>query len=210
MSKQTVYGALVAIAEKGKKNGKLVSYADDLHVIDKQELDASFPGDEFIWVLKDCGTYCARIGGTKFARETTAYGMQTNANDIYHIVITELGGFGSVKHINLDKAAKMLSTVPGYQLRHLFDLRYVVVDTKKENSVVADCTIERPHGGTGLIIDAVISGTENKRSRREVEEAISDGIVSMTGSIFARIEKLEIRFSDQVDDSTYRNFQLAS
>lgn len=195
MSSQTVYSALVAIAESSQDQGLFQSFTDDLHKVDKQELDSAFVGDEFIWVLKKCGTYMAMIGGSKFSRQSTTMGMQGNERAVYHIKITGPNGEGTVKPVNREKATSLLAKESQYVLLLTNNDRYIIADKLADNKLLADCNIVRDSRASSFDITILVAGSYNARLARDIEQAVSDGVVALTGSLFTRVNSLQLKFA---------------
>lgn len=205
MLSSNIYETLCSIAAAGKEKGLFVSYNSDLHEIDRQELEVSFAGDEFIWVLKQCGTYCARLGGTKYSRDSTAYSLSGEHREIYHITVTDDGGIGTVKPIAINKAADLLSRHGPLVLTHYLNNTYKVVDTSRNNEVVAECLVVKVESlSSSYVVTVVAGGNRSDKVVRNIETCIGDGITKIAGSLFTKISQFEITFTGDVAEEETR------
>lgn len=205
MLSSNIYETLCSIAAAGTEKGLFISYNRDLHDIDRQELEVSFAGDQFIWVLKQCGTYIARIGGNQFSRESTAYSLSGEDREIYHITVTGDGGIGTVKPITINKAADLLSSPGPLALTHYLDNTYKVVDISRNNEVVGECRVVKVDSLlSSYEITVVADGKRTDKVVRDIETSICDGIRKIAGSLFTKFSKFEITFTGDVAEEETR------
>lgn len=194
---QTVFEQLTAIAEDGKAKGLFTHYQDDLYQHDRDELAAAFAGDEFIWMLKTCGTYMARVKGGDFARESLRYALKSCSGDLYHVAITGPKGQGTVKPISTDAAEKLLEDAPAYTVKHICDDRYFVVETNNENALAAECQFV-DNRAQGYAVEVTAVGAPCARKERDLTQIVVDSVVGMSGSLLTPIQTLDFRFADQL------------
>tara|TARA_Y100001972_G_scaffold95005_1_gene116953 strand:+ start:10011 stop:10643 length:633 start_codon:yes stop_codon:yes gene_type:complete len=188
----TAYQALSLIAKKSQKKGLFVSHHDDLHRIDRDTLDHAQVGDKYVWQLKECGTNMARVGGTKFSRESTSYSLSSSKCAVYLVEITGENGAGVVKPISADKARELLDRKSPLALISTLDNNYAVVDTSRRNAIYAQCTIHSQSARDGFKINVDLCCQDAVKRAREIEEAVSDGLVQLVGSLFVRIAEFNV------------------
>lgn len=197
MSEHPTYKQLCRIAELGTERGLFGHYKNDLYVHDREELEASHKGDQFVWALKACGTYLARVGGSMFARDSVKHVAKSSDVEFFRVTITGSDGEGSVSPIDAATAQQLMSIPSRYKLEHQRDELYFVVDVTKKGALVAECTISGG-SGTGVDIAAVAVGSACAKRSRDIEQALLDGVISERNTLFARINSLVLEFADNL------------
>jgi hypothetical protein len=103
-----VYDSIVAVARAKQKQGYLQEYADDLFVHDRKTLNDAKLGDQFLWILRDCGTGLFPIGVGHDPLWATYWLDQGNsrANPSLVYLLTVGAATNAVMPIDYDRARK--------------------------------------------------------------------------------------------------------
>ena len=186
MFNNSLYEALCKIV--AAKTELLRAYAADLHEIDKKVLSQSYAGDQFVWVGRNHGTDMARVGSSKIEQGLACYSAKSNPDFIYLLTVTEDGGYGHLKHIDVARATDILDGKREVVCQHTERGNGVLVANGK---VLADVQLTMSREKSG-VVTATVALNESARDitprmDRDINDALQDYAVSQAGSLFVRL-----------------------
>jgi hypothetical protein len=108
----TVYESLALIAESNTPKGYLAHYKNDLHVIDKDTLAKTEAGQQYIWILRECGTQLFPVAAGHDSLWATYWLDNGNRRDTpslcYLITVTSTSARdGTVAPISYDRTRRL-------------------------------------------------------------------------------------------------------